>query len=202
MSISSKQAKTGEKPSGTEVGGGGEVGDGGGPGGGAGGAASSGEDEDICYLGQFTHGTDEKKRLQVPSKWRPTELKNYELTVVLWTRRSEAESCLLVFPPSEMKKLLKSVKKLSWGDPEAETLRRALGGGAETVKIDQVGRICIPDRIAKPAGIEKNSEAIMVGMMDVFQIWNVDRFKAVNSADGVTLPQALGRLKNDENKSE
>ena len=171
-------------------------------GGGAGGAASSGPEEEICYLGEFTHGTDEKKRLQVPSKWRPTDLRNYELTVVLWTRGSQADSCLLVFPPSERKKLLELIKKLPWGDKKAETLRRALGGGAEMVKFDQVGRICIPDRIARPAGIEKNSEAILVGMMDVFQIWNVDRYKSINSADNLTLPEALDLLKNDENKSE
>jgi MraZ protein len=89
---------------------------------------------------------------------------------------------------------------MSWGDPEAETLRRALGGKSETVKFDRAGRICISDRVAKPAGIEKNSEVVMVGLMDVFQIWNPERFKTVNSADGVSLPQALERLKNDDNK--
>jgi division/cell wall cluster transcriptional repressor MraZ len=200
--ISPKNAKTGENPTGTELGGGGGVGSGGQSGAWVSRVAPAAEEEEICYLGEFKHGTDDKKRLQVPAKWRPTNMKNYELTVVLWTRGSEAESCLLVFPPSEIKKLLKSVKKLSWGDPQAETLRRALGGKSETVKFDQVGRICIPDRIAKPAGIEKNSEAMMVGLMDVFQIWNLKRFEAINSVDGVTLPQALARLKPEENKPE
>src|SRR5689334_2482849 len=138
MSISPKMAKTGENPSGIQVGGGESVKSGGGSGARVLGALSSGEDEEICYLGEYKHGTDKKRRLQIPSRWRPANLENYELTAVVWTRGSEAESCLLVFPPSEMRKLLKSVKKLSWGDPQAETLRRALGGKSEAMKFDSV----------------------------------------------------------------
>jgi len=163
---------------------------------------SSAEDEEIFYFGQVTHGADAKKRIQIPAKWRPENIENYEVNVVLWARGPEAEACLQVFPPSEMKRLLKLVKKLSWGDPKAETLRRALGGKSETVKFDRVGRICIPDHLAKPAGIEKNSEVILVGLMDVYQIWNVQRYNNASSKDGVTMPEALALLKTNEDKSE
>jgi MraZ protein len=200
MATLSKQAKTGENPSGTEVGRGGEVGGGGGSGGGAGRAASSGDDE-IYYLGKYTHGSDEKKRVQIPSKWRPENLTNYEVNVVLWMRESESEACLQVFPPGEMKRLMQLVRNKSWGDADAETLRRRLGGDSETVKVDSVGRVCIPDRLAKPAGIEKNSEVLLVGMVDVYQIWNTERYKTTQSKDVVTMPQALALLKSNESES-
>ncbi len=201
MSSGTKKVKTGENPFESEVGSGEIAGGGGGSGAQRHEVASSfGEDEEIVYLGEYWHGTDKKGRCQVPSRWRPANWDNYELTAVPWTRSTEAQACLLVFPPSEMKKLLRSVKQMSWGDPEAETLRRALGGKSESLKIDRAGRICLSDRIAKYADIKKNSEVVMVGMMDVFQLWSPERFKSINSADGLTLPQALGRLKKDDNK--
>lgn len=201
MANLSKQAKSGENPSGTEVGGGGDAaGSGGGSKGGASGPASSGTDEEFYYLGKYEHGADEKKRVQIPSKWRPENLANYEVNLVLWIRDSEADACLQVFPPGEMKRLMKLVRKKSWGDKSAETLRRRLGGDSETVKVDSVGRVCIPDRLAKAAGIEKNSDVLLVGMVDVYQIWNIERYKATQSKDTVSMPDALALL--DENESE
>ena len=162
------------------------------------GTITSSEDEEICFLGEYRHGADEKRRIQVPSRWRPENFEGYELTAMVWTRNSGPQSCLLVFPPSEMKSFVRSVKNMSWGDPEAETLRRALGGKADSLTLDKAGRITVSERLAKLVGIEKNSEVVMVGMIDVFQIWNADRFESIDSADGVTLPQALGRLKKEQ----
>jgi division/cell wall cluster transcriptional repressor MraZ len=201
MSISSKQAKSGENPSGTEVGGGGGVGAGG-DGGGSGNVRFGGW-EDIFFFGEYQHGCDEKKRVQVPSKWRPREMPenaNYEVNVCAWTRGAEEQTCLQIFPPGETMKLLQQVRQKSLGDEDAETLRRMLGGMSESVKYDKVGRICIPDRLARKAGIEKNSEVILVGLMDVYQVWNLERYAARQSKDGVKTPEALALLKNDGNK--
>jgi division/cell wall cluster transcriptional repressor MraZ len=203
MSNWTKKVKSVGKPTGTEVGHGEPVqsaggGSGGQPAGQPSGIITHFEEEEICYLGEYRHGADEKRRIQVPSRWRPENFEGYELTATVWTRNSGAQSCLMVFPPVEMKSFVRSMKSMSWGDPEAETLRRALGGKADTLTLDKAGRVCISDRLAKLVGIEKNSEVVLVGMVDVFQIWNADRWKSIDSADVVSLPQALGRLKKEQ----
>ncbi len=148
-----------------------------------------GGEETILYQGEFQHGTDEKRRIQVPAKWRPSNIENVELTLILWPHAGQADACLLVLPPVETKMLVENIRSTPFANVKAETLRRLIGTKSENVRFDRAGRICIPERMAKAVGIEK--EAMLVGMMDRFQIWNVARYKDVKSADEVMLQQAF-----------
>jgi MraZ protein len=188
MSKLPKQAKTGENPSGAD-----EDSQGGGDGAaGAGGGAArgaAGGDERILYQGEFEHGVDEKRRIQVPAKWRPMDTENVELTLILWPQGTQADACLLVLPPKETETLVENIRTTPFANVKAEVLRRLIGSKSENVKFDRAGRICIPERMAKAAQVEK--EAMLVGMMDRFQIWNVERYRTVKSADELMLQQAF-----------
>ena len=188
MSKLQKQAKSGENPSGTDEPGQGGGDEGGGAGKRPGGGAPGGE-EMILYQGEFQHGIDDKRRVQVPSKWRPTNTENVELTLILWPQGTQPDACLLVLPPKETKTLVDNIRTTPFANMKAEVLRRLIGSKSENVKFDRAGRICIPERMAKAAGVEK--EAMLVGMMDRFQIWNVERYRTVKSADEVMLQQAF-----------
>lgn len=188
MSKLPKQAKTGENPSGGDEdsqGGGDGAGD---AGGGAGRGAAGGK-ERILYQGEFEHGVDEKRRIQVPAKWRPWDTENVELTLILWPQGTQADACLLVLPPKETETLVENIRTTPFANVKAEVLRRLIGSKSENVKFDRAGRICIPERMAKAAQVEK--EAMLVGMMDRFQIWNVERYRTVKSADELMLQQAF-----------
>src|ERR1700759_4790144 len=124
MSNWTKKVKSVGNPTGMEVGRGEPVSGAGGQSGAEQSAiVTNQEAEEICFLGEYRHGSDEKRRIQVPSRWRPENSEGYELTAMVWTRNSGAQSCLMVFPPEEMKVFIRSMKSMSWGDPEAETLR-------------------------------------------------------------------------------
>ena len=58
------------------------------------------------YNSCYRHGVDEKRRVQIPAKWRP-ETDGTELTVILWPKH-QAGACLRVLPPEEMAKLMAS----------------------------------------------------------------------------------------------
>ena len=51
------------------------------------------------------------------------------------------------------------------------------------VKTCKVGRICIPEEMAKAVGI--TDEAVLVGLLDRFEIWSPERFTNVKAADAV-----------------
>ena len=49
------------------------------------------------YNSCYRHGVDEKRRVQIPAKWRP-EADGVELTIILWPKH-QAGACLRVLPP-------------------------------------------------------------------------------------------------------
>ena len=55
------------------------------------------------------------------------------------------------------------------------------------VTVDKAGRICLPEEMARAAGIK--NEAMLVGLLDRFEIWNPDRYENVKAADAVLAPE-------------
>jgi MraZ protein len=141
----------------------------------------------IYYNSSYRHGVDEKRRVQIPAKWRPAQPE--VLTLVLWPKGTMPESCLLVLPPLEWEALVQKLKAMPYSDPKAEALRRLLGKKSDRVTLDKGGRICLPEAMAKAAAIE--SEAILVGLVDRFEIWNPERYQAASAVDDEMLPEAF-----------
>ena len=48
----------------------------------------------IFYNSLYRHGVDDKRRVQIPAKWRPGKPEAF--TLILWPKGSAADSCLLV----------------------------------------------------------------------------------------------------------
>ena len=107
--------------------------------------------EPVYYNSLYRHGVDEKRRVQIPAKWRTPETE--VLTLVLWPKGVMPEACLLVLPPKEWEALVQKLKAMPFADPKAETLRRLLGKKSDRVTLDKGGRICLPEAMAKAAAI-------------------------------------------------
>jgi MraZ protein len=129
----------------------------------------------------FKHGVDEKRRLQIPAKWRPEE-EGVQLTMVVWPKH-QAGTCLRVLPPEKFAKWAADIDKIPNGDPTKVVLKRYVGSKSVQVTLDKAGRICVPDEMANAAGIKE--EAILVGLIDQFEIWNPTRFEQVEAMDAV-----------------
>jgi MraZ protein len=148
----------------------------------------TGSNEIIRYHSLFSHGVDDKRRVQIPSKWRPSQA-DVELTLILWPNGAQADACLLVLPPMEMEALAAKVRSMPFADPKASALRRLIGSKSASVTVDKAGRICLPEAMAKAVDI--GSEAILVGLVDRFEIWKPERYETVSAMDAVLLPEAF-----------
>lgn len=146
----------------------------------------NGNGERISYKSRYKHGVDDKRRVQIPAKWRSNADSVYSIYV--WRTDSQQFPCLLVLPPRTAEKLENQLMEMPFGDPKAESLRRLLGANSDDVSVDRAGRICIPDTLAKQAGI--NGEAILVGLFDRFQIWNPEFYAQVEAVDQAQESQA------------
>ena len=143
--------------------------------------------EPTYYNSCYPHGVDEKRRVQIPAKWRPAE-PGTELTVILWPQHN-AGACLRVLPPSQMAKLNSDLDAMPNSDPNKVILKRYIGSGSEQVALDKAGRICLPEAMARAAGIK--DKAVLVGLLDRFEIWNPDRYENVKAADAVLASEAF-----------
>lgn len=144
-------------------------------------------EEPTYYNSRFRHGVDEKRRVQIPARWLPQKA-GVELTLVLWPT-SSAGACVRVLPPNQMARLMQSIDEMPNSDPRKVVLKRIIGSGSAQASVDKAGRICLPDEMAREAGLK--SEAMLVGLLDRFEIWNPERYEKVQAADAALAPEAF-----------
>ena len=143
--------------------------------------------EPIYYNSCYRHGVDEKRRVQIPAKWRPED-DGVELTMILWPKH-DAGNCLRILPPAEMAQLMADIEAMPAGDEKKVFLKRFIGSESTQVAVDKAGRICLPDEMARKADIK--DEAVLVGLLDRFEIWNPTRYEKVKAADAVLAHEAF-----------
>jgi MraZ protein len=134
----------------------------------------------IIYNGEFHHGVDDKRRVQIPARWCPP--KSVEFTLVVWPKH-QAGTCLRVLPPEPMAKLLQQIEAMPSSDPNKSLLKRSIGSQSIQVKLDNAGRICIPEALAGSASIAE--KAVLVGLLDRFEIWNPAHYEKVRAIDAI-----------------
>jgi len=139
------------------------------------------------YNSLYKHGVDEKRRVQIPAKWRPTE-RNIEFTLIVWPKAKEGP-CLRALPPEAMAKMMRDIETIPNSDPNKVVLKRFIGSESVQVAVDKAGRICLPDAMATATGIK--DEAILVGLLDRFEIWNPERYEKVRASDAIMAQEAF-----------
>jgi MraZ protein len=149
---------------------------------------SGAQTKELTYYNScYRHGVDEKRRVQIPAKWRP-EKEGTELTVMFWPQH-QAGSCLRVLPPAEMAKMKADIDALPNDNPKKGVLKRFIGSESVQVSLDKAGRICLPEEMARSAAIK--GEVVLVGLLDRFEIWNPARYETVKAADAVMATEAF-----------
>ena len=143
--------------------------------------------EPTYYNSLYRHGVDEKRRVQIPAKWRPTK-PGTEFTLVLWPKSKDGP-CLRVLPPEQMTILMRELAAMPNSDPNKGVLKRVIGSESVQAPLDKTGRICLPEEMASAAGI--TDQAVLVGLLDRFEIWSPERYEKVRASDAVMAQEAF-----------
>jgi MraZ protein len=135
----------------------------------------------IYYRYFYERDTDEKRRLQMPVKWRPEskdEMEQVEYNLIAWTHNGVENACLRVLPSELFDKWIAQINSLPFDDPKAEEQRR-MGSKTDNVTMDRNGRICLPDGLRTLVGL--GDKVLLIGCFDRFEIWDPERYKKMNS---------------------
>src|ERR1043166_3351408 len=137
--------------------------------------------ERTYYNSRYRFGVDAKRRVQIPSKWRPTE-SGTELTLVVWPKAREG-LFWRVLPPAKMDELVGEIVAMPSSDLNKPVLKRFIGGESIQVAGGPAGRVCLPEERGRGGGVPK--AAVLVGMLDQFEIWSPERFEKMKVYDEV-----------------
>ena len=115
------------------------------------------------FLGQFQHNLDDKGRLMIPARFR-------ELLAAGAFITQGFDRCLMVMTDTYFRQVYDRISAMNLADPMARLLRRLILSNAYPVEIDKVGRILLPQNLRQSILLE--SEAILAGQGDYFEVWN------------------------------
>lgn len=134
---------------------------------------------EVYYLLEHRHTVDDKGRVCVPAEWRAPAGQETTFFLMLWDK-ADQPPCLMGVPPSGMQELLRRLQELPFFDSNAETLQRLVARSTK-VTADKVGRIRLPEQLAKAANLGK--EVVLKGLLFRFQIWNPEYYAQVQAKD-------------------
>lgn len=126
------------------------------------------------FIGEYTHSTDAKGRLIVPSKFRE------ELGAVFIAAKG-LDKCISVYTMNEWKTLEEKIKTLPTTDPKISRFVRFFFSGACECEPDSQGRILLPQNLRKYAEITK--EVVTVGVARRIEIWSAENWEAYNDGN-------------------
>lgn len=122
------------------------------------------------FIGEYNHTIDAKGRIIVPSKLREDLGEEFVITRGL-------EGCLFVYPDSEWKAFVASLKELP-GTQKTRNLKRAFLAAAEYCTMDKQGRTVVPSKLREYAGIDK--DVVLVGLDNRIEVWDKDKWDEIN----------------------
>jgi MraZ protein len=138
------------------------------------------------FVGTFTHSVDDKKRVAIPAKWRAAASGSNEFCILPDPKRH-----LLVLPQPVVEKMMEKADEMSIGDERRDVLR-VIAAEGHTTPCDKTGRVVLTDALLRHAGI--TDEAVLVGVLNKFEIWSPERYAAAKSAATQNLAEAAKSL--------
>lgn len=138
------------------------------------------------FKGAFEHQLDDKNRLRIPSKFKK-ELtgENNDKTYSFFRGMN---NCICVMSDEKLDELLDSVSEE--GISEANPVTTALFDSVFSAEEDAQGRVVLPPRLKKMAGITK--DVVTLGRGKRLEIWAADRYQAY--LDGIDYDAELKKL--------
>ncbi|MEI9998812.1 MAG: division/cell wall cluster transcriptional repressor MraZ [Verrucomicrobiota bacterium] len=136
------------------------------------------------YTDSFGHAFDAKGRITVPAEWRDEP---FEKSLFVFPSK---DRCLRVYPASWLGRLQEDVAHLKSADPHRKGVED-LAMTAQSATFDTQGRIMVKEKLRESASLKK--EAVLVGRLDHFQIWDKAEW-ARKAAATMTVEDALDAI--------
>ena len=117
----------------------------------------------MLLTGTYTRTLDDKGRLVLPKRVREVMS---EAAILFVT--PGPEQCLWLYTEAELERQATRFDRAA--DAEARVFRRLYFAQTEAVDLDKTGRMLVPERLLKFAGLKK--EVVLIGVRDHLELWD------------------------------
>ncbi len=146
---------------------------------GAGGAGRVGKP---LFTWRFKHGVDGQGRIQFPNKWKMRSAEA-ELIAVVVRHKLVDKDFILVLPYELFERFSAGLLDGPFVEPMELARRHDYSERIMSLDLDGAGRFTLPSELREPTDLRK--EALLVGCIDRFEIWNPKDYDAARAAEKV-----------------
>ncbi len=115
------------------------------------------------FLGEFEHSVDDRGRIAIPAKFRPSLTDGMVITKGL-------DQCLDLWPIEDWRSFTEELRQMPFMAPDARRMQRFFLAGAADATADRLGRILIPAPLRDYAQLVDQATVIGVGAR--IEIWS------------------------------
>jgi MraZ protein len=119
------------------------------------------------FKGTYSSTVDAKRRIKLPKKLREALPPSSGEQFVIGPGY---DGCIFLFPSDEWSKQEDKLRNLKVELKEHRFLERVFVPESEDVRVDRVGRLIVPERLLKLAGITK--EVLILGILSRIELWS------------------------------
>ena len=150
------------------------------------------------FIGNIEAKSDSKGRIFVPASFRRT-LQTGGATKLMM-RKDIFQNCLVLYPEESWNEQLNTLRsRLDRWNSQHQMIFRQFVADVEEINIDSNGRILIPKRYLKMAGIIQ--EVRFIGMDDTIEIWAKEKLEQP-FMDAATFGNEIERIMSEKQKEE
>lgn len=120
---------------------------------------------------------DNKGRFAIPSAYRAPLRETCGGQIIM---TQHWDGCLLIYPQPQFQEFEQQLLKRGGLNQRVRQIQRFFVGSARDLEMDKQGRLSVPAGLRKEAGIE--SHAMLVGMVNYFELWAEGDWRALNEA--------------------
>ena len=153
------------------------------------------------FLGESRHPVDAKHRVFLPKKFHqllPVD-GDGDRVAVLACGFGERQ-CLDLFTVAGFERATTRMNTDAFTDPGQRRLQRLYFSNTSRVTLDASGRLLLPEKLRKRAGIER--EVVLVGVMDRIEIWAAARWDEFEQANEDKYEEVADVLRNGSHGTE
>ena len=140
------------------------------------------------FIGEYQASIDDKGRISIPAKFRPSLKSKIVVTRGL-------DNSLFLYSMDEWKKLAEKLASLPISTANTRAFSRLMLAGAMDCDIDKQGRIVLPAYLKEFAKISKH--LIFAGLFNRIEIWSEDlwkKYKQQTEKESNAIAEQLGSL--------
>ena len=133
------------------------------------------------FCGDSRHSVDAKHRVFLPKRFQ-AELPLDEGGARIAVLSRGLDGCLYLFTEAGLEQALQRMDTEAFADADHRKLQRLFFSYTSRVTLDASGRLLLPEKLRKLAGIQK--EVVMVGVRQRVEVWAAERWDAFEAENG------------------